>query len=153
MKESYAVQKIDRRIGDRIRSLREKRGWTQRDLANTAGYSQSTVARWESAERSVRPYNLEKIAEALGIGMQELLLESAVFSLEPAGVKESIKSREKSSDYAAKNHGQENIVSALIRIEDSLMEHGKLLRLIAQDASQLRKLVSQKDKRNSRIDS
>ena len=34
-------------LPEQIKSLREKRGWTQLDLATRLGVEQSTVSRWE----------------------------------------------------------------------------------------------------------
>ena len=34
-------------LSEKIKTLREKRGWTQLDLATRLGVEQSTVSRWE----------------------------------------------------------------------------------------------------------
>jgi transcriptional regulator with XRE-family HTH domain len=39
--------KVPNPLSERIKTLREKRGWTQQDLATRLGVEQSTVSRWE----------------------------------------------------------------------------------------------------------
>jgi ribosome-binding protein aMBF1 (putative translation factor) len=64
-------------LADQIAELREKRGWTQADLARKVGTTQSGIARLENP--SYRNYSLktlEKVAQALGarlvVGLQEV---------------------------------------------------------------------------------
>lgn len=54
-------------IGDRIRSLRERRDWTQKSLAEKVGINHSVFNRIESGERKVRSDELSRIAEVLGV--------------------------------------------------------------------------------------
>ena len=60
-------------IGKRIRSLRERRDWTQKKLSEKTGINQSVFNRIESGERKVRSDELTKIAEALDIKVDYLL--------------------------------------------------------------------------------
>ena len=39
--------KVHNSLSEQIKTLREKRGWTQLDLATRLGVEQSTVSRWE----------------------------------------------------------------------------------------------------------
>jgi transcriptional regulator with XRE-family HTH domain len=39
--------KVPNPLSEKIKTLREKRGWTQLDLATRLGVEQSTVSRWE----------------------------------------------------------------------------------------------------------
>jgi transcriptional regulator with XRE-family HTH domain len=60
-------------IGWQIRSLREDRNWTQRDLAALVGVTTGVVSRWESGE-SVPPFHrFLSLAEILGVGVEDLL--------------------------------------------------------------------------------
>ena len=43
---NYEV-KVPNPLSEQIKALREKRGWTQLDLATRLGVEQSTVSRWE----------------------------------------------------------------------------------------------------------
>ncbi len=73
-------------IGAALKRLRERRGWTQRDLAAQSGLSQSYIAKLEPPNRpgeykSSRQINpslavLGQLAEAFGIPIEQLLRES-----------------------------------------------------------------------------
>ncbi len=63
-------------IGKRIKRARERRGWTQLQLAMEANVSPSSVARWESGKLPpVR--ELTRIAGVLGVDTSELVEEPA----------------------------------------------------------------------------
>ena len=53
------------KIGQFIRSLREKKDWTQEDLANILDTSQSAVARMESGDQNFKTEMLDRISSAL----------------------------------------------------------------------------------------
>jgi repressor LexA len=53
-------------IGERIKTAREDRGWTQTQLGEAVGYSQATIGNYELGRRHVGIDDLYKIAEALG---------------------------------------------------------------------------------------
>lgn len=59
-------------IGDKIRVLREKRDWTQTDLAEASGLPQSHISRLEAGKHSPSNVTLKKIAKALRISVHEL---------------------------------------------------------------------------------
>lgn len=56
----------------KLRAALEKRGITQRDLAELIPMNESTVSLWLSGARTPRMKNLERLAQALGIEMAEL---------------------------------------------------------------------------------
>src|SRR5215212_9786073 len=58
----------------RLRSLRERRGFTQRELAQAADVARRSIAGWESGE-SIRPNSASKVAEALGVSISALCEE------------------------------------------------------------------------------
>ncbi len=65
-------------IGDRIRDLREARGWGQREFARKVGVSQPAVAFWELSEdhpdgTRPSPANLYKVAKLFGVTQAFLL--------------------------------------------------------------------------------
>lgn len=60
-------------VGERIRTLRRERGWTQEDLARVTGVSRSAVAQWETDRSGQVRDNLSRVAEALGISVELLL--------------------------------------------------------------------------------
>jgi transcriptional regulator with XRE-family HTH domain len=65
-------------IGAIVRSRRELAGLTQADLADKAGVKQSYLSRLEAGKRDSRPSAvvLGRIARALGVSVDELLLEA-----------------------------------------------------------------------------
>lgn len=56
----------------RIKSLRQKKGWTQADLAERASISRSQLAMIESEARPANTLRLNSIAAALGVQTEEL---------------------------------------------------------------------------------
>jgi transcriptional regulator with XRE-family HTH domain len=65
---------ILRRFGKRVRELRLKKGITsQMDLALKAGLDRAYIGGVERGERNIALVNIEKIAKALGLSVEELL--------------------------------------------------------------------------------
>lgn len=60
-------------VGRRIAHFRIARGMTQQVLADLAGIERSHLARLELGEREAGLRMLEKIADALGIAIRDLL--------------------------------------------------------------------------------
>lgn len=60
-------------IGNRIASIREGRGMTQEELAESANIGRVTISRLENGEQSPRYQTLKKLAEALGVDTTQLL--------------------------------------------------------------------------------
>lgn len=66
----------------RIAELRAVKGWTQEQLAETAGVSRVTVVRIESGRsRRVDLDVLEKLADALGVDPGYLVAKSTIKTL------------------------------------------------------------------------
>ena len=61
------------RPGDRIRSARERRGWTQGGLADASGISKGFLSDVENDKRNLSSESALKIADALGISLDYLL--------------------------------------------------------------------------------
>ena len=62
-----------RRLGENVRQLRLRRGWSQEKLASEAGLHRTYVGSVERGERNVSLDNIVAIARALGVSVQELL--------------------------------------------------------------------------------
>ncbi len=71
--EGIAPSSICVRIGKRVRSLRMKKGWSQRMLADHAQIEQAHLARLETGQIEPGVMVLERIAGALGVETFELL--------------------------------------------------------------------------------
>jgi transcriptional regulator with XRE-family HTH domain len=64
---------IQRRFGRRIQELRYKKGMTsQMSLANKAGLDRTYIGGIERGERNVGLVNIQKIAKALDVSIEEL---------------------------------------------------------------------------------
>lgn len=61
---------------DRLRELREQKGWSIRDLAQKLGCEVSTPARWEHGKLMPRRRYLEQLAEIYEVSIDELIDES-----------------------------------------------------------------------------
>lgn len=59
--------------GDTIKSLREKKHYTQRQMADLLGVSDKAVSKWETARGLPDVTLLEPLAGALGVSVAELL--------------------------------------------------------------------------------
>jgi len=59
--------------GDRIRKLREDRGWTQEKLASEAGISKGFLSDVESSNRNISSEYVLRIANALGASLDFIL--------------------------------------------------------------------------------
>lgn len=64
--ESYAATRLAFELGKSVREMREQRGWTQAQLAEAAGMTQSTVARFEAGGTVPTIPVLDRLAQALG---------------------------------------------------------------------------------------
>jgi transcriptional regulator with XRE-family HTH domain len=64
---------MEKTVGMRIQRLREKRGWSQIDLANKVGINNSVMSRIESGKRKIRADELQKIAAVLEVTPDQLL--------------------------------------------------------------------------------
>jgi transcriptional regulator with XRE-family HTH domain len=63
---------IRTRFGRRVRELRERRGWSQEQLAAQCGLHRTYVGGIERGERNPALLNIGRIAEALGVEVRDL---------------------------------------------------------------------------------
>ena len=59
--------------GDRIRTARERRNWTQEQLAEAAGISKGFLSDIENDKRNISSESALKLADALGISLDYLV--------------------------------------------------------------------------------
>lgn len=64
---------LEQQIGDRLRALRDAKGWFQKDLAKAASLPIRTIGRIERGEVDVRLSTLNRITKALGEPLKKLL--------------------------------------------------------------------------------
>jgi transcriptional regulator with XRE-family HTH domain len=60
----------------RLRELRERKGWSQAELARRAGMHNSVVNRAERGQAAMTLSTLEKLAKALGVSPRSLIANS-----------------------------------------------------------------------------
>lgn len=59
-----------------LRELRRRRGLSQKDLAKKSGIGQDSISGIESGRHEARPSTLRRLAEALGVEVEDLFRES-----------------------------------------------------------------------------
>ncbi len=60
-------------LGERIRRMREERGWTQTELGKKLGVSGTTITRYEKGLRHPDPEGLTKLADVFDCSIDHLL--------------------------------------------------------------------------------
>jgi len=65
--------KILRQFGNKVKQLREKKGWSQEELARRAGLHRTYIGSIERSERNISLINIEKIAKALEVKIEFLI--------------------------------------------------------------------------------
>jgi transcriptional regulator with XRE-family HTH domain len=63
-------------FGERLHAMREAAGLSQEQLAKRLGLTQRAYAYWERNPVALRPDQLMKLAEVLGVGPEDLLGEN-----------------------------------------------------------------------------
>ena len=64
---------VVRKVGRRIKELRQKKGWSQEKLAEEAGLHRTYIGQVERGEKSIGVGNLVRIARALDVAAAALL--------------------------------------------------------------------------------
>jgi transcriptional regulator with XRE-family HTH domain len=67
------VQDIQRKIGDTIRALRLKKGWSQDVFADRSGLNRAHVGEIERGESNVTIQTLKIVADTLGVRITDLV--------------------------------------------------------------------------------
>ena len=67
------MENINTKLGKKIRELRQKKNLSQEELADLSGFHRTYIGMVERAEKNITLKNLEKLADALGIDIKELL--------------------------------------------------------------------------------
>ncbi len=67
--EAYDATRLAFELGAAVRELRERRGWSQSQLAQASGMTQSAVARFEAGGTVPTLPVLERLASALDVGL------------------------------------------------------------------------------------
>ena len=62
-------------FGSRLHAIREVAGLSQQQVANKLGISQPAYASWERKDIAIQPQQLIKLADILGVSVEDLLYE------------------------------------------------------------------------------
>jgi len=72
---------IKLKIGQRIRSIRETKNQSQKDLAYDADLDRSYIASVENGQRNISIVNIEKIANALKVSLKEFFEDESFIEI------------------------------------------------------------------------
>lgn len=64
---------FQKKVGEKIKKLREEKGITQQDLAAMCNFEKGNMSFIESGTRNLTLLSLHKISKALGIEVKELV--------------------------------------------------------------------------------
>lgn len=64
---------IVKKFGNKVKTLRLEKGWTQEELARRADLHRTYIGSIERYERNVSLLNVERIAKALSVNIKDLL--------------------------------------------------------------------------------
>jgi len=70
--EIPTVKKLSRVASFRLKQERERHGWTQNQVAENVGTTQTNVSRWETGETVPGPYYRQKLGQLFGKTLEEL---------------------------------------------------------------------------------
>ena len=87
---SKNMNEISAKIGERIKSAREAKGLTQKDLGNYLGYSPMGISYFEKGVREIKISDLQKIAGFFGKSLSDFLPSTTTMFRAGKGSGESI---------------------------------------------------------------
>lgn len=64
---------LDEYLGCRIATLRDRRGWNQKELASRASFSRSFLCRLEKGKVALKVRDLLRLSRTLGISLDEIV--------------------------------------------------------------------------------
>lgn len=67
------MAEINKKVGFNIRKYREKKNWSQEQLAFEADLHRAYIGHIERGEKNIGLINLEKIAKALNVALKNLI--------------------------------------------------------------------------------
>lgn len=70
-------QKFYKWLGEKYRTIREKRGLKQKEIAEQAGIGQGELSKFENRGKKLSAYRISKLLEAIGISLEEILDDDA----------------------------------------------------------------------------
>jgi transcriptional regulator with XRE-family HTH domain len=108
-------------VGDMLRALRLRQGWTQAQLAHRLGVNDSSIARWERSERFPSTEQMQALCYALEAQEEEIVaLTTRAFSEAPAS--RSKNWEEVQSDLRARTYAMAHFAEGLEELRYLLLE-------------------------------
>lgn len=95
---------MNEKIGNRIRLARKRLQMTQEQLAEKMNISISAISRLENGNTMLSLENLIKLANALDIGIQDLLCDLFVYKYESESVSNEIEFQISKMSFSEKKH-------------------------------------------------
>lgn len=80
-------------IGEKIKTLRQKKGLTQKQLGDLCGMADSAIRRYENGRAKPKIETIEKIANALSVPLNKLIDDAIIIPI-PKATSETLKARE-----------------------------------------------------------
>src|SRR3989339_504937 len=106
-------------VGNNVRTIRERLGITQEDLALKSGLTQGYINFLENGKRGYSERSLEKIANALGIQISELFEEKIK--------EEPIVVAEQPQLYGKRRRLYDTIINLLEKLPTPVIDHYRIL--------------------------
>lgn len=114
-------------VGDNIRRLRLKDGFTQEELALKSGLSQGYINQLESGKRRFTQKSLELIADALSIPMEEFFREE--------GIQHVSAITRKDAGFKKRRPDRKKFLALLNELPEDIVEHYLTLLRFERDIS------------------
>ena len=123
----------DNSIGKRVRRYRESRGWSQKELSEKTGLSQSGISKIETDELTPSVDKLQKVADVLGVALSDLITLETSSELETTVLIDLTKIFVERKEY---HHALEHIEE--LEKRGDLLEHQKREVIITKAESLMR---------------
>ena len=78
IQENEESKEIALKIGRAVRALRESKGYSQEQFAELSGHHRTYIGFLERGERTPNVYTLQKVAEAIGVSLSELMKKAGL---------------------------------------------------------------------------
>lgn len=114
-------------VGERIKQARKKAGLTQQELANALGVKYQMIGQYENGKRNPKLQTILKIAQALEVGLFDLISEEEYETLLDLRVKERIQNELDSGKIRIIESDEQRLVNSFAKLnkagKDKVIEY------------------------------
>lgn len=114
-------------VGERIKQARKKAGLTQQELANALGVKYQMIGQYENGKRNPKLQTILKIAQALEVGLFDLISEEEYETLLDLRVKERIQNELDSGKIRIIESDEQRLVNSFSKLnkagKDKVIEY------------------------------